>query len=470
MRKLYESQPFLFEKTITEIEVSPTSRDCFYAVVRSLQWIFPRRKEICSILIKDLCSGKSSNMGAAGLSGWQILVLTVIRMIRGKSFDELELYANEMPLVRQLLEVHPLDKTLFNSKTIQDNFRKVSPEAIDEINSLFQGWMIESGYEDGKNVRADSFACKRPIHYPTDQSVLFDAVRNVINLSRRIFLKKYGWRQMDHLLKKNKRLCREVSQSKRGGGKGKAHRVKSAYRKQIKNAKNILKRVFSAIEIYEKKEGKLNKNQYNNIIWSTVTLGECIEQAEKRALKGEVIQNKNKILSVFEKETEWINRGKFPMPYEFGHRVFLAEGKSGLILDYSTGPKKTDLSELTPMLKRLKEKYGKLDMISLDKGFWRKGVREELEEYVDFTVLAKKGKMTDKEKEIQKQPKFKEARQWRSGVESRISSCVRGNGMGRCNDKGLTAYRRWVGLGVLCRNLITFGRILEEEELKKKSA
>ena len=269
---------------------------------------------------------------------------------------------------------------------------------------------------------------------------------------------------------KNKRLCRDVSQSKRGGGKGKAHRVKSAYRKQIKEAKKILSKALSGITRYESENHKLNQNMVNNIIWASVNLGECIEQTERRAIKGEVIESKDKILSVFEKGTEWINRGKFPMPYEFGHRVFLAEGKSGIILDYSTGPKKSDLSELVPMLKRLKEKYGHLEMISLDKGYWRKNVRKELNEYVDRPVIAKKGKMNEEERTIQNDPAFKKDRRWRSGVESLISSCVRANGMGRCRDKGLNAYRRWVGLGVFSRNLITFGRILLEEERKKEAA
>jgi hypothetical protein len=409
-------------------------------------------------------------MGAKGLSGWQVLVFSALRMIHEKTFDELEVYANEMPLIRQLLEIPSFDKRRFNSKTLQSNLSKISPETIESINKLFQGWIVESGYEDGKNVRADSFACKRPIHYPTDQSILWDATRTLINLCLKIFGKEYGWRQGDHLLAKSKRLCRRVSQSKRGGGKGKFHRVRSAYRKQVHESKKVLRKTFSAISLYEAKGYQLDENMLNNITWASVNLGESLEQVERRAIKGEVIESKNKILSIFEKETEWINRGKFPMPYEFGHRVFLAEGKSGIILDYSTGPKKSDLSELTPMLKRLKEKYGHLEMISLDKGYWRKGVREELTEYVNRPVIAKKGKLTVEERSIQKDPVFKKDRQWRSGVESLISSCVRANGMGRCRDKGLNAYRRWVGLGVFSRNLITFGRILEEEERKKEAA
>jgi transposase, IS5 family len=127
---------------------------------------------------------------------------------------------------------------------------------------------------------------------------------------------------------------------------------------------------------YESDGGVLSDNDANNLIWSTMNLDQTIEQARRRVLNGEKIENTEKLLSIFERETEWINREKFPLPYEFGHRVFLAEGKSGIILDYSVGPKKSDLSELSPMLERLNHKYGQLNMISLDKGFWRKGVRE----------------------------------------------------------------------------------------------
>jgi hypothetical protein len=467
MRKSYETQSFLFEPTIPEIEIPETSRHALYAAIRSLQWIFPKRKQICELITSDLCRGKSPGMGAKGLSGWQVLVFCSIRMIHEKTFDELELFSNEMTIVRQLLELSNSNKIRFSSKTLQENLNKVTPETIQEINTLFQGWIVEAGYEDGKNVRADSFVCKRPIHYPTDQSILFDAVRSMAGLCINIFGNNYGWRQSKHLIKKSKRLSREVSQSKRGGGKGKEHRVKSAYRRQINEAKIILQKVFASLQLFESDKGNLTDKQANNFSWACINLGQCIEQAERRALKGEKIESSNKILSIYEKETEWINRGKFPIAYEFGHRVFLAEGKSGMILDYSVGPKKTDLSELVPMLKRLKQQYGHLEMISLDKGYWRKGVRDELLEYVNRPVIAKKGKLSDKEREIQKEDKFKKDRQWRSGVESLISSCVRANGMGRCRDKGITAYRRWVGLGVFARNLITFGRILQEEEIKK---
>jgi len=50
MKKSYETQSFLYEPTIPEIEIPETSRHCLYAVSRSLQLI--AINQICIGLFK----------------------------------------------------------------------------------------------------------------------------------------------------------------------------------------------------------------------------------------------------------------------------------------------------------------------------------------------------------------------------------------------------------------------------------
>ena len=51
-------------------------------------------------------------------------------------------------------------------------------------------------------------------------------------------------------------------------------------------------------------------------------------------LQGESLGAEEKLYSIFEPHTDLIKRGKANRPVEFGHKVFLAESRLGLITDY----------------------------------------------------------------------------------------------------------------------------------------
>ena len=55
---------------------------------------------------------------------------------------------------------------------------------------------------------------------------------------------------------------------------------------------------------------------------------------------------------------------------------------------------------------------------------------------------------------------FREARRRHPGVESAIGALQSGNGQDRCRDHTLGGYCRYVGLGVLGRNLHVLGKVL----------
>ena len=127
-----------------------------------------------------------------------------------------------------------------------------------------------------------------------------------------------------------------------------------------------------------------------------------------------------------------------------------------------------DQQETLPMLERLCQRYGKLDVLSLDKGFNIKGFNpHEQGKSVSLFALPSKGYKNKEKKELEASEEFVEARKWRAGVESCIGALMRGNGGDRCRDRHIRGYRRWVSACVLSRNLITLGRLLLEQKLNK---
>ena len=115
------------------------------------------------------------------MSGWQILVLIVTRCQGGYSFDDMEIMFNNDRLIRQFLELDYYDETTtFHTDTLQQTFKKIRTESVQMISDAFLNSAMEDMGEDGKTVRSDSFVCQTSTHYPTDQSLLYDALRVIL--------------------------------------------------------------------------------------------------------------------------------------------------------------------------------------------------------------------------------------------------------------------------------------------------
>ena len=77
------------------------------------------------------------------------------------------------------------------------------------------------------------------VHFPTDITLLLDAVRKVLTLVARLCSEAGipGWRKWNYNVKKFKRLCRQIQNLKRSrGSRSKGEKGKAERDKQIKQA------------------------------------------------------------------------------------------------------------------------------------------------------------------------------------------------------------------------------------------
>jgi len=68
-------------------------------------------------------------------------------------------------------------------------------------------------------------------------------------------------------------------------------------------------------------------------------------------------------------------------------------------------------------------------------------------------VLPKPGKKSAKRIAHEQQAWFLAGRNWRAGIEGRISGLKRGQGLERCRYHGDAGMKRWVGWGVITHDL-----------------
>ena len=190
-------------------------------------------------------------------------------------------------------------------------------------------------------------------------------------------------------------------------------------------------------------------------------LAKHLDLVARRLLQEETIPAREKVFSIFESHTEWIQKGKQRPNVELGHRLLLATDQHQLIQDYDepVGGAEVDLS--VPVTDRLLGRYGAgaIASLSFDKGFTRTEDRELLSLYVPTVVMPKRGKKNAAETKREREKKFVALRRQHSTVESEINS-LEHHGLNRCLDVGLAGYRRYVGYGVMSYNLHVIGREL----------
>jgi transposase, IS5 family len=493
MRKLFRTQVLSCNlRPIDEIEVPAITRSRLYPTLIALQEIYKTNKEMVNLVYEDLLSDYShttndlidpilfeyiglpndvsdnsdESLGAPGMTAWQTLVAVTLRQALNLTYDELGEYFNHNTLVREFLEISVFEDILYSQSRLGKNCRKVRPETLQEIDNAVIQVALDYGFEDGKSVRGDSFACKTNIHHPSDTKAIQEACKKVILLCVRIVGSAGGWRQQRYWLQKIKKLARNLVQKKRSKKRDKvlkSEEIKHAYKELIEAAREIQSKVFRTWD------DNIQHDLSEELGYYMCCLEIMVDLAERRTQHGETIDSSEKIFSIFEPHTELIHRGKYPLPIEYGHRVFIAEGKSGIILDHRILENGVlDQHETLPVINRLVEKYGRLDTLSLDKGFNIKGFDPgNQQDEVSLFVLPAKGYKKAGRKEKESQPEFVKARNWRAGVESSIGALMRGNGGGICRDKQVRGYRRWIAACVLSRNLITLGRLIQARELKE---
>jgi len=147
---------------------------------------------------------------------------------------------------------------------------------------------------------------------------------------------------------------------------------------------------------------------------------------------------------------------------QFGHNVLVLEDAVGFVVDYQVvGDGVLDQDLVVPVMRKLQKRYGgKIKSASFDRAFHTPENQRELAKVVGTPCIAAKGAEQGRQQQQQGSVAFRQARQRHSGVESAIGALQAGNGLKRCRDRSKRGYERYVGLGIMGRNLQTLGKLL----------
>ena len=479
MREIINQQMQLGEVDISKIEFDPRSRDDIPKLLKGLQHIYctPKLKEkVFKILEEIVPPNVAANNGRPGMELWKIFVLGAIRLNCDWDYDRLKEMADYHMGLREMLgHNHFNKKDKYALQTLRDNVSLLTVEVLDKINVV----VVEAGHslvkkkpEEGLKGRCDSFVVKTDVHFPTDISLLFDAIRKVIILTSRLnfVFGGAGWRQNKHNVKKIKNLMRRIQRIKRSTSKNPEMKEKREelilqyYQAYLQLVRKFFLQAGGTIREVQEQSSAYDSD-IMEIEHYLVLAEKLMDQVDRRVILNEVIKHEEKIFSVFEEHTEWISKGKAGVPVELGLRVCIMEDQYQFILHHRVMKNETDDKIAIAMVEETIRRFPDFKSSSFDKGFWTPLNQKILQGILEKVILPKKGRLSIEDKERQENECFIEARKQHSAVESAINSLDH-HGLDRCLDHGIYGFERYVALGVVGRNLHRLGGIILEKEQK----
>lgn len=463
---------------ISEVKLNLQCRDEIIPILKALQHIYSddkRRREILDLVGKDVNPTTSRKRGRRGMNYWEIIVLAAVRLGCNLDYDKLQDLAEQHRTLRRIMGIgdwqEEEEEVDFDWRRIQDNLTQIRPETLKKINQIVVAAGQELRPDAIEAVRGDTFVVETNIHYPTESTLIGDGLRKVIKLSAKLAEEHdlAGWRQHAHFLKTVREHVREIGRASRA--KGKQELLRAGYRALIRLAKDLLGRARQLVAALSlgnvgcAADVVLTARQQELLHYADLTEKVC-SNARRRVLLGETLTNDEKIFSIFEPHTELIKRGKQPNPIQFGHNVLVIEDALGFICDYEVvGNGVLDQDVVVPAMTRLQKRSGgKIKKASFDRAFHTPDNQQKLAKIVAHPCIPKKGSESGRKQQQEASVEFRQARQNHPGVESAIGALQAGNGLERCRDRSRRGYERYVGLGILGRNLQVLGKLLIAQE------
>jgi IS5 family transposase len=409
---------------------------------------------------------KEPQTGRRGLTAEQTILSLILMRVKNWDYRELAERIADGYTLRQF--------TRFNSNPVpkHDAFNRahnrLTPVILEKINELVVAAAVEAKLEDGNALRVDSTVVETNIHWPTDATLLWDAVRVLTRLIGR--LREIAGKDVPRFPNRKRSARRRMQKLQRMTAAQREAQQVSTYRQLLAITQEVLSNARLSVAATARSGGK---NRALILVIETLRkeisevcrlADQVVDQARRRVVYGEQVPTADKIYSIFEPHTDLIKRGKTNRPIEFGHKVFLAESAHGLITQYRVlDGNPSDENHVPSSLDNHRNMFGSApETYATDRGFHNSSNEKVCRDagVTSPSIPQRGGQKTPERAATEKTPAFKQAQRFRAGIEGTISVLLRGRGMRRCLGRGKERFELLIGAAVLTNNLMRIARLL----------
>jgi transposase, IS5 family len=436
--------------------------------------------ELSQRVQEDLQRGlKRPQTGRRGLTGEQALRALLLWRIKNWPYRELRSRIADGYTLRQFTRFGA--RPVPQADAFQRSFSRVRPDTIRQINDALIRAAVALKLEDGRKLRVDTTVVESDVHYPTDSALLWDGVRTISRLVLEHLEPKLAGVAAGFPDRRRRARRRMQELSRMHDRRGKHERsFRRKYRDLLTVATEVTARARALIEPARRMPVRMSVDRLpvdalcQEILHYTTLTERVIDQTCRRIFASEAVPAEQKLYSLFEPHTDLIKRGKARKPVEFGHKVFLAESRVGLITNYRVlRGNPPDSDQVAASLDYHRQLFARAPALyAADRGFDHPAARALCEStgVVELCIPQRGGKLGAARAAIQHSRRFKAGQRYRAGIEGTISVLLRGRGMRRCLLEGPTRFELLVGASVLAANSLRLATLLERRSRKRLEA
>lgn len=399
----------------------------------------------------------SAREGRAGMTARQVMRVVVLKHRLNIALRKLTPLLADSVALREFVGLGMADRAPKRS-TLQENVARVRPETWGKLLAALARSAEAKEHESGEKVRVDATVTETNVHPPSDSSLLWDGIRVLTRLMKR------SRDRFSMAFEDESRLARKLrSQIFYAHGKeerGPAYAKLLAVSSRVSERASTIRTALQRLKLRDVKEGAERDALVGELKHYRELLDRVIDQTERRVLRGEKVPAQEKLLSIFEPETDMIVKSG-NRPPEFGHKVTLTAGATGMVLDcVIERGNPGDVTLAVRQLERQKQLLGVAPRTAAFDGSYAS--RENLEQANSLGVercAFSKGRGLTPEEMAGSRRTYQRLRNFRAGIEAVVSCLKRAFGLDRCTWKGWARFQSYVWSAVLAANLTRLARM-----------
>jgi transposase, IS5 family len=401
----------------------------------------------------------SARLGRPSVPVDTLLRLLYLKHRYGLGYETLCREVNDSISWRRFCRI-PLDRPVPHPTTLVKLVRRAGPEMLEQLNAALVAKLAQGKLLRARKLRVDTTVVEADIDYPTDADLLEQAVRKLGGLVRRI--KGRGAATRTRFRDRGRAAGRRMKQLARtlrrrsGVAMGEVDRltaqVAGIARQSLRQVQVVAGNARRA-GARRPGDGRLGRlvGELDETIMQTRRL---LAQTDQRLAGNRVIPDR--LVSLSDPDARPIRKGKPQHPTQFGYSLLLAEDERGFIADHQLQQgNPPDAPQLVPAVERVVAVTGRAPgTVVGDRGFGTAANDQAVAALgVKRVGLQRTGTPGTARLALERTRAFRRMRNWRVGIEARISHLKRSFGLRRTRLRRLGGARTWVGLGIFAYNL-----------------
>ena len=409
----------------------------------------------------------------------------IARSLLNEDFRGFALRLADSPLLQSFCLISRLDRIQAPSKSELERFSKWVPEArVREVVAQ----LTRQGHDQPQKLNldqpldleayfVDTTCVEANIHYPVDWVLLRDGTRTLMKSVRLIRGQglKHRMEEPEVFLRQMNRLCIQMTHA----------RAKADSQRQRKKILRKMDKLVGVVRGHAQRYRDLLDQQWDQTQWTRGQTQQVLRrmdqvleqlpaarrQARERILKGQMLDNAQKILSFYEPAVQVIVRRKAGAEVEFGNTLLVGESRQGLIVDWQLFAESApaDARLLPQSLERTEQALGrKIKAVGADRGFDSQSNQARLAERKTYNGVCPRSPQQMKERKGSW--KFKELQHRRAQTEGRIAIFKNNILGGPLLSKGIEHRQLTVAWAVLSHNLWVIARLPEKKKEQSQRA